>query len=395
METNLRRNTKYQILTPNGWSNFDGISVKINEDNLKLSFDDGSTLICSDNHRLKFNNNYVEAKNLKLFDIFGNKKLIKKEEINKFLPLYDPFNIHLNNEYFSEDLIHHNCNSFQGSSGTLIAGWKLRQMRAEIPVHKKDGIHIYENPIPQHKYVITADVSEGKFLDYSAFQCIDITTLPYKQVCTYYDNSVAAGDFSQVLYRMCKYYNSAFLLIEYSSLGPTIADAIFNDFEYEGLLCTEHGGPVGKRISFKANADKGIKMSNNVKAMGCSLLKLIIEQNILPIIDENTIKELEKFSRKDGFKNKWQAEKGSHDDLTMCLVLFAWLTDQQWFKDHTSLNTFQKMVDKDENTLMETVLPFLTTSEVYNLEDLLPPPLQATKGWLWDDENPPETLANF
>ena len=48
---------------------------------------------------------------------------------------------------------------FQGSSGTLIAGWKLKELVHQVPIHKKDGLHLFEQPVKDHPYVCIVDVS--------------------------------------------------------------------------------------------------------------------------------------------------------------------------------------------------------------------------------------------
>ena len=42
----------------------------------------------------------------------------------------------------------------------------------------------------------------------------------------------------------------------------------------------------------------------------------------------------------------------------MCLVLFAWLSDQQFFRELTDINTLTKLRLKNEDQLMEELLPF-------------------------------------
>src|SRR5581483_4236848 len=41
---------------------------------------------------------------------------------------------------------------FLGSSGTLIAGWKLKEMVWMTPIHDKDGFKQYYEPIDGHQY---------------------------------------------------------------------------------------------------------------------------------------------------------------------------------------------------------------------------------------------------
>jgi hypothetical protein len=101
--------------------------------------------------------------------------------------------------------------------------------------------------------------------------------------------------------------------------------------------------------------DKGVKMTATVKRSGCSILKLLVEQNQLVINDFNTIAELSRFSK----KNKtYEAEPGCHDDLVMGLVLFAWLSDQAFFRELTDINTISKLRDRSAQQVEDDLLPF-------------------------------------
>lgn len=246
---------------------------------------------------------------------------------------------------------------FQGSSGTLIAGWRLKQLQAEIPLHQKDGLTVYENPIKGNTYVCIVDVSRGKGLDYSAFSVLNVTSMPYKQVCAYRNNLVAPIDYAEVVYRIAKSYNTAAILVEVNDLGEQISTSLHYDFEYENLLFTESAGRSGKKISsgFGNNVDKGIRTTKTVKSVGCSILKLLIEQGQLLVNDKDTISELSTFSKKGV---SYEAESGNHDDMVMGLVLFAWLSDQSYFKDITDINTLARLREKTDEEISAELLPF-------------------------------------
>lgn len=246
---------------------------------------------------------------------------------------------------------------FLGSSGTLITGSKLKALVYRTPIVEKQGLSMYEEPKAGRTYIMMVDVSRGKGLDYSAFQIIDATKMPYKQVCTFRDNMVVPIDYAEIIWRTAKSYNDALILVEINDIGEQISDILHNDFEVEGLLYTESAGRSGKRISggFGKNVDKGIRTTKSVKAIGCNMLKMMIEQDQLIINDFNTIRELSTFSRRG---NSFEAESGCHDDLVMCLVLFGWLADQPFFKDLTDINTMAALRERTEDQLMDDLTPF-------------------------------------
>lgn len=246
-----------------------------------------------------------------------------------------------------------------GSSGTLISGAVLKTLVSKTPMTAKDGLTKYYDPLPKHQYVITVDVSRGKGLDYSAFQVVDVTEMPYQQVCTYRNNMVTPLDYAGTIFRTSKAYNNATILVEINDVGAQVADSLFHDYDCENLIYTENAGARGKRISAgfsrSGGVDRGVRTTKTVKAIGCSMLKLLIEQQQLIINDHNTIHELSRFSRKG---TSYEAEPGANDDLVMGLVLFAWMSDQQYFKDLTDINTLMKLRDKSEEELRDEMFEF-------------------------------------
>ena len=239
----------------------------------------------------------------------------------------------------------------------MIDGSKLKTLVPHKPIVEANGISMFKRVEADRIYACIVDVSRGKGLDYSAFQIIDVTEMPYEQVCTYRDNFITPAEYAEVIYRTCKGYNEATILVEINDIGEQVAELVHYEFEYENILFTESAGRSGKRISsgYSKNCDKGIRTTKSVKSVGCSILKLLIEQEQLILNDWQTIKELSTFSRRG---NSYEAESGAHDDLVMCLVLFAWLSDQSYFKEMTDINTLIQLREKSEQEMMDSMLPF-------------------------------------
>ena len=257
-------------------------------------------------------------------------------------------------EKFDQEM---NC-EFLGSSGTLISGWKLKELVHKTPMVERDGMIQYHQPEKDHVYVMICDVSRGKGLDYSAFQILDVTKMPYNQVCVFRNNAVTPLDYAGIIHRTAKSYNDAFVLVEINDIGEQVSSSLQYDFGYENMLFTENAGRSGKRVTTGfggKSADKGIRTTAIVKSIGCSMMKLLIEQNQLLVNDFNTINELSTFSKKG---KSYEAESGKHDDLVMCLVLFAWLSEQQYFKDYTNINTLMTLRDKTEDEIEQDLAPF-------------------------------------
>lgn len=253
---------------------------------------------------------------------------------------------------------------FLGSSGTLIAGWKLKEMVWQTPIYEKEGLRKYFDPEKGHQYALCADVSEGKGLDHSAFSVIDVTKMPYQQVCTYKSNQIGASDYASEIYQTARLYNGACVLIETNiALGPEVAGILHNDFEYDHVLFTASNGATGRKLTSgfgDANVEMGLRSTVKSKATGCSVLKMLIEGNQLIINDHPTYQELTTFSRdpEKAAKSAWCAEKGKHDDTVMALVVFAWLSTQNYFQQLTDIHTLSNLREKTDEDLMSEVMPF-------------------------------------
>ncbi|QIG70823.1 terminase large subunit protein [Rhizobium phage RHph_I1_18] len=245
---------------------------------------------------------------------------------------------------------------FLGSSGTLINGQALKLMRAAKPLYQTKEMRKYVEPVPGHIYALTADVSRGKGLDYSAFHVIDITTSPFQQVFTYRNNMIAPPDYASMINQVGRHYNNAHVLIELNDLGETVSDILYMTYEYPEVLTTENAGRAGKRISagYAKKIDRGIRTTKPTKALGCGMLKLIVEQQKLPIVDHFTIEELKTFSQKG---TTYEAESGNHDDCVMALVLFAWLTEQDYFKLLVDKDIMKEIRENTEEEDEDYLLP--------------------------------------
>jgi hypothetical protein len=285
-------------------------------------------------------------------------------------------------EKFNQEM---NC-EYLGSSGTLISGWKLKELVHQSPMVQKEGLIQYKQAEKDHVYMMVCDVSRGKGLDYSAFQLIDVTKMPYEQVCTFRNNALTPMDYADVIFRTAKMYNKASVLVEINDIGEQVSHSLHYDFGYENVLFTENAGRSGKRISSGfagKGADKGVRTTKVVKSIGCSILKLLVEQNQLIVNDYQTINELSTFSKKG---NSYEAEPGKHDDLVMCLVLFSWITEQQYFKDYTDINTLMSLREKTEEEMEQDMSPFgfvFDGREQYIDEEY--EQFVSADDWLWRD----------
>ena len=247
---------------------------------------------------------------------------------------------------------------FLGSVDTLIAPSKLKSLVYDSPIKRNKGLDVYEDAKSDKDYLITVDVARGVGSDYSAFVVFDITSFPHKIVAKYRNNEIKPMLFPNIIYDVAKAYNGAFILCEVNDVGDQVAAIIQYDLEYNNLLMCSMRGRAGQIVGQGFSGKKtqlGLKMSKTVKKVGCLNLKTMIEEDKLIFSDYEIISELTTFIQK---HNSFEAEEGCNDDLAMCLVIYAWLVAQDYFKELTEQDVRKRLYEEQKNQIEQDMAPF-------------------------------------
>ena len=230
---------------------------------------------------------------------------------------------------------------FIGSMNTLINAGKLRNLPFDYPMKKLGNFVCYEEAKKDHTYVMVVDTARGVGLDYSAFIVFDVTELPYKVVGTFKDKHISPMMYPTTLH----------------NIGQQVVDILHNDLVYENLMVTVHKGRAGQQISSGFGGGSrtiGVKTTKQVKRIGCSNLKDLVENDKLVIRDFDLLAELTTFV---GKGSSYEAEEGMHDDLAMCTVLFSWIVKQDYFKEITDIDIRERLYKEQEKMMEEQMLP--------------------------------------
>jgi hypothetical protein len=247
---------------------------------------------------------------------------------------------------------------FLGSVNTLINPSKLRNLVYEDPIKRNAGLDIYENPIKEHNYIMTVDVARGLGNDYSAFIVFDTTEFPYKAIAKYRNNEIKPMLFPNIILDVAKAYNQAYLMIEVNDIGDQVASILQYDLEYQNILMSSMRGRNGQIVGQGFSGKKtqlGVRMTASVKKLGCSNLKTLLEDDKLLTVDYDIISELTTFSQK---HNSFEAEEGCNDDLAMCLVIFSWLVQQEYFKEMTDQDVRKRLYEDQRDQIEQDMAPF-------------------------------------
>jgi hypothetical protein len=257
--------------------------------------------------------------------------------------------------------------AFLGSSNTLISANTITNLSPIQPLFSKDGLDILEYPFrgdkeakqPAHIYMMTVDVSRGIGGDYSAFTVVDITQSPYKVVAKYRNNHVSDLLYPNIIHKVATDYNHAYVLVEIKENGQHVADILTNELEYDNVMYVTRG-QGGQHITpgfggRTASVQTGVMTSAQVKRIGCSTLKTLVEESKLLINDVDIISEISTFIET---KGSFAADEGYHDDLVMTLVLFSWASTSPYFKDLTNLDMRRKIFESRIDEINSSMTPF-------------------------------------
>ena len=247
---------------------------------------------------------------------------------------------------------------FLGSVDTLIAPSKLRSMVYQTPEKTNAGLDVYVDPVKGHDYALTVDVARGVSKDFSAFVVIDITEFPHAVVAKYRNNEIKPMLFPSVIEEVGKSYNDAFILCEVNDVGDQVASILNFELEYKNLLMCSMRGRAGQVVGQVFSGKKtqlGVKMSKTVKKVGALNLKTLIEEDKLLSCDYDIMSELTTFIQKN---NSFEAEDGCNDDLAMCLVIYAWLVAQDYFKELTDQDVRKRLYEEQRNQIEQDMAPF-------------------------------------
>ena len=147
-------------------------------------------------------------------------------------------------------------------------------------------------------------------------------------------------------------------MCEVNDIGDQVASILNYDMEYKNLLMCSMRGRAGQVVGQGFSGKKtqlGVKMSKTVKKVGALNLKTLIESDKLLFTDYDILNELTTFIQK---ANSFEAEEGCNDDLAMCLVIYAWLVAQDYFKELTDQDVRKRLYEEQKNQIEQDMAPF-------------------------------------
>jgi hypothetical protein len=290
-----------------------------------------------------------------------------EQKLNGFIPLFIPYwkipgrteewaaeqKAMLGELKFNQEVL---C-KFLGSSNTLINPDVIGRMSAKTPVYSKDGLDVLEEPQKGHVYALIADTSRGVGGDYCAFTVTDISKYPYTVVAKYRNNKVSPLLYPDIIHKVAKDFNKAYVLVEINDNGQQVADSLYMDLEYENMFFVGASSKSGQFLSsgHSQGGTLGVRTTKLVKRLGCTAFKGLVENNKLLIHDAEIISEISTFIE---VRGTYKADEGYHDDLVMTLVLLGWAANDPYFKELTDSNLRKVLFEDQAKIIEEELTPF-------------------------------------
>jgi hypothetical protein len=181
---------------------------------------------------------------------------------------------------------------FIGSINTVIDEEVLKVLLSSYEEAKEYSLNnrlsIWEKPEEGAMYCLGCDPSKGTGEHWSTIQILKIkSVVPIKlqQVGTFRDNKTDVYDFADIINRLSRFYNDAFILCENNGEGSPVVNRLWWEHENENLI---NSGSKKKNIGIRSTG--GLRKGTKPKAV--LLMKKIIEDGSIKLVDQETIKEL-------------------------------------------------------------------------------------------------------
>lgn len=89
-----------------------------------------------------------------------------------------------------------------------------------------DGLWIWKEPIPSHRYLISCDIATGTGSDYSSIEVFDVDE--YEQTAEY-KNFVSTPNLSKLIKKIARWYNEGLVVIECNGVGEAVFNGVYYD----------------------------------------------------------------------------------------------------------------------------------------------------------------------
>lgn len=240
--------------------------------------------------------------------------------------------------------------SFLGSSDNVVEPEVIEMHRTENVIKITDDWElkdplipetwIWEDPIPNHRYVISVDPSSGAGDDNTSIQIIDCDAIdesgtPYYNQVLEYSGKRTGDEIAMLVDRYGRIYNNALAVVEdIGGYGSTTL-LVLQNMKYPNLYYDEAGlktytknDPTRRYSDVNLGRTPGFK-TNNVRAQMLLNFAAYLRNNSFRVRSLRVINELDTWIYKNGRPDHMT---GFHDDSITCLAMGLFVMEYYLFK---------------------------------------------------------------
>jgi hypothetical protein len=358
MSKDFYTNTNYEVLTPDGFKDFAGVSLMGHNPVWRIETDSGLFLECTHDHKIYVN--FIEHKQVSSLSVgdtictdAGTDPIISITDTGKTEDVYDLIEVNDGHRYYANGILSSNC-QFIAFEETLIASSMLAQLDGANPIRTESQVRWYKNIDPQCTYVIGLDPSMGTGGDNAAIQVWELPTL--RQVAEWQHNKTRIEDQVALLRSIGKYIASQgepeiYWTVENNTLGEA-ALVVIRDTGEDHFAGTMLHDPSSRGTRKR----KGYTTTPRSKQEACASLKRLVENNQLQVNSKALISEMKTFIYRGG---SYAARNGMTDDLIMALILVLRMADYiaKW-EESTNAALSSNLAYGDEEDDDDGPMPF-------------------------------------
>lgn len=234
------------------------------------------------------------------------------DQFNQEFPLTDEMAfITSGNSVFSNDRITNILRALQLNKNKYINKLDLQDLNSKLYKYYGKSFFIYKKPVPEQKYYIGIDCSEGVGKDSSTAIVLNSDG---EEVAMFKSNKIKPFNFAEFINALGRYYNKAYLVIEKASGGHSVIERLRYDYKYMNMAkykSYDEFNRVKWQIGFDTNA--------KTKSLIINDLQEWFDKGLLLLHSEQILEEMKVFEVKDN--GSMGAMSGYHDDLVMALAL--------------------------------------------------------------------------
>lgn len=235
----MKTNTKYQILSPEGFVDFLGVQ-KLKKRTREIFFTNGLTLRASYNHKIfDFDGNEILIKDVKNNDLikshdgyFTIEKIIDYEYESDVYDIVDAGELHL---YFTNNIVSHNCDFLGSGDGVIPSDVQeniIKNMIREPKEKYMQGtLWQWTEPVQGHRYIAAVDVSRGDSEDFSSINIIDFDE---REQVLEYVGKIPPDDLATIVYKWATLYE-AYVVIDITGGMGVATSRKLQELNYKNL----------------------------------------------------------------------------------------------------------------------------------------------------------------